>query len=133
MCLECDFEKKALCRLKFHIMCGPKSESRLLQGPLEAAIKKLIAECATANEWKLDEVAIHDNLAHIIIELPQTISLDKAISTLKAATSSGLKAAFPTYEEFTNNGTFWAEGYIAQTLDGFTSEQEFMDFLSGEH
>lgn len=131
MCYDCDFDKQVLCRLKFHIMCGPIAESRVLQGPLADTIKKAINECAQQNEWPVENVEIHDNLVHIVLELPHTLSLDSAVKTLKTNTSKSIKAAFPHYEEFKQPTGFWQEGFFAQTLDGFSSEEDFLEFISG--
>lgn len=131
MCYDCDFEKQVLCRLKFHIMMGPVAQSRLLQGPLADKIKQLIQDCAQENNWELEDVEFHDNLVHIVVELPHTISLDAAVKAIKAFTNKGLKATFPTYEEFAQATGFWSEGFFAQTLDGFTSEEDFLEFMSG--
>ncbi len=131
MCYDCDFDKQVLSRLKFHIMLGPIAQSRVIQGPLADKIKQLTEECAAENQWELEEVAIHDNLVHIVLELPHTISLDAAMKILKTFTNKGLKAAFSNYEEFGQPAGFWAEGYFAQTLDGFTSEEDFLEFISG--
>lgn len=131
MCYDCDFDKQVLCRLKFHIMCGPVAESRLIQGPLADNIKRLVQECIAENKWEVEEVEIHDNLVHIVVELPHTISLDAAVKAIKAYTNKGLHIAFPKYEEFTQSTGFWSEGFFAQTLDGFTSEEDFLEFISG--
>lgn len=131
MCRDCDFEKQVLCRLKYHIMCGPSAQTRVLQGPLAEKIKQLVHDCAQEHQWQLEEVSFHDNLVHIVLELPHTLSIDSALKTLKAATNQGLKAAFPHYEEFKQSTGFWSEGYFAQTLDGFTSEEDFLEFISG--
>ncbi|MGE0009362.1 MAG: IS200/IS605 family transposase [Candidatus Babeliales bacterium] len=131
MCTNCDFEKQVLCRLKYHLMLGPVAQSRVLQGPLADKIKQLIQDCAQENQWELEDVEFHDNLVHVVVELPHTISLDAAVKTIKAFTNKGLKAAFPAYEEFSQSTGFWSEGFFAQTLDGFTSEEDFLNFMSG--
>ena len=112
-------------------MLGPVAQSRVLQGPLADKIKDLFGQCAVENEWELEEVEIHDNLVHIVLELPHTISLDAAVKILKTYTNKGLQAAFPQYEEFKQAAGFWSEGFFAQTLDGFTSEEDFLEFISG--
>lgn len=53
---------------------------------------------------------------HLLIELPPTITLSKAVGLMKGGSSRAIRQSHPELEEWLWGDSFWADGYFAESV-----------------
>jgi putative transposase len=108
--------------LLYHLVLVPKYRQRILEGKLARRIKELFIECAEINRWCIEELHIQQDHVHLLIQLPPTISISKAVALIKDGSDNVVREEFPELSEFLWGDSFWAEGYFAETAGSCNSE-----------
>ena len=68
------------------------------------------------NGWWISEMAIQDDHLHIVVQIPPQSSVADVVQIFKGGTSRVLRKENPELEEFLWGESFWADGYIAETV-----------------
>ena len=87
-------------RLAYHLVFIPKYRRRVLRGEVAKNLKSLFYDCAQMNDWWITSLQVLPDHIHMLIELPPTISVSKAVQTFKGGSSRALRQAHPELEEW---------------------------------
>jgi putative transposase len=71
----------------YHIVWLPKYRKKVLKGRVKERVELIIRECAEVNGWAIQELNIQLDHVHLIIQLPPSISVSKAVQLLKGLSS----------------------------------------------
>ena len=107
-------------RLKYHLVWIPKYRKRVLQGPLARRLYELLRQCSEVNDWPIDEVNVQIDHIHMLVQLPPSVSVSKAVQTFKGGTSRRIREEFPELEEFLWGESLWAVGFFAESVGQVT-------------
>jgi len=81
---------------------------------------------ARENNMKALGIGGIENHAHILLSLPATISISKAIQLIKGASSTWVSKIFPEHKDFT-----WQEGYGAFSI-GVSQKNETIAYINNQ-
>lgn len=118
-------------RLTYHIVFTPKYRRRVLQGKLVLRLKQLFLQCALVNNWFVHEVEVMSDHVHLLIQLPPTVPLTKALMFLKGGSSKIIRKEFPELEEFLWGDSFWQDGYFVETV-GRVDEKKMRNYIQNQ-
>ena len=118
-------------RLTYHLVFTPKYRRRVLQGKLALRLKQLFFECAEVNSWFIHEIEIMPDHVHMLIQLPPTIELTKAVMYLKGGSAKVVRKEFPELEEFLWGDTLWQDGYFIETI-GRVDERKMRTYIQNQ-
>jgi putative transposase len=107
-------------RLKYHLVWIPKYRKRVLQGPLARRLYELLRQCSEVNDWPIDEMNVQIDHIHMLVQLPPSVSVSKAVQTFKGGTSRRIREEFPELEEFLWGESLWAAGFFAESVGQVT-------------
>ena len=103
-------------KLQYHIVFVPKYRYRVLRGEVATKTKQLLYQCAEMNEWWLEELEVLPDHVHLLLRLPPTTTVSKAVQLLKGGSSRVIRQEHPELEEWLWGDSFWAEGYFAESI-----------------
>lgn len=109
-------------RIMVHLVWIPKYRKRVLQGKIKKRLEELFEQCAAINRWEIKELNIQKDHVHLVIQLIPSISISKAVQLLKGGSSRVIRKEFPELEEFLWGGSFWADGFFAETVGRITED-----------
>ena len=89
-------------------------------GDVAASVRKLFYDCAQMNDWWITRLAVMPDHVHLLVELPPTVSVSKAVKTFKGGSSRALRQAHPELDEWLWGNSFWAVGYFAESVGRVT-------------
>jgi len=94
----------------------PKRRKHLLQKDISKRLQEVIYEGCEVNKWWVDELKIHDDHVHMLIQIKPRESIAEVMNKVKGVSSRVLKKEYPKLEEFLWGDSFWSEGYFAVTV-----------------
>lgn len=94
------------CRL--HCIFSTKARKNLIPADIQPRLWPYIGGIARENNMTALTVGGTDNHAHLLLAIPATITIAKALQLIKAGSSTWLHYTFATMREFA-----WQEGYGA--------------------
>ena len=115
-------------RLTYHLVFIPKYRRKVLMGRLVQRLSWLIYEAGKTNRWFIHELSIKDDHVHMMIQLPPTVTVAKAVMYLKGGTSKVIRKEFPELEEFLWGDSLWQDGYFAETI-GRIDEKALREYI----
>ena len=115
-------------RLCYHIVFIPKYRKHIMQGRLCQRMSELIYEAAKINKWFVHEFEIKEDHVHIMIQLPPTITVAKAVMYMKGGTSRVIRQEFPELREWLWGDSLWQDGYFAET-SGKVDEKKLREYI----
>lgn len=115
----------------FHIVWLPKYRKKVLEGRVKERVEELLRECAEVNDWEIQELNVQLDHVHIVIQLPPSISVSKAVQLLKGLTSRMIRAELPEVKKRLWGNDFWADGFFSVTV-GSCSEQTVLDYVKNQ-
>jgi putative transposase len=115
-------------RLTYHLVFIPKYRRKVLIGRLVQRLSWLIYEAGKLNRWFIHELSIKDDHVHMMIQLPPTVTIAKAVMHLKGGTSKVIRKEFPELEEFLWGDSLWQDGYFAETV-GRIDEKALREYI----
>lgn len=66
-------------RHMYHIVWLPKYRKKILEGKVKKRLEELLREWAEVNSWEIQELNIQIDHVHMVIQLPPSISVSKAV------------------------------------------------------
>ena len=72
-------------RNMYHLVWLPKYRKKVLQGAVKDRLDELLRECAEVNNWAIQELNIQLEHVHMVIQLPPSVSVSKAVQLFKGA------------------------------------------------
>ena len=103
-------------RLMYHLVWIPKYRRRVLQGKVAVCLRRWFYEAAKVNWWWIEEMRILPDHVHMLIQIHPTETVAEVVQKLKGGTSHRLRQECPELEEWVWGGSFWADGYFAETV-----------------
>jgi putative transposase len=95
----------------FHCIFATKERRPLITPPLQERLYPYIGGIARENELKLLEIGGVADHIHLLLSLPATISISKALQLVKGGSSKWIHDTFPEHRLFA-----WQEKYGAFTV-----------------
>ena len=89
---------------------------QVLDGKIAVRLQELINKAAQVNGWKIHELNIQRDHVHILIQVESRLNVAKVVQILKGGTSIKIRSEFPALMEFLWGGSFWADGYFAESI-----------------
>ena len=109
-------------RLQYHLVWIPKYRKRVLLGKVAIRLKQLFYEAARVNRWLIRDLNIQRDPVHMLLQIDPNVSVARAVQRLKGGRSFVLRKEFPALEEFLWGESFWADGYLAESVG--TAQEE---------
>jgi REP element-mobilizing transposase RayT len=88
-----------------HVIFGTKSRAETLSGDLQPRLWAYLGGIARNSSFQIRAVGGTADHVHLLLELPPTISLSRAVCLLKANSSKWIRKRAPLFE--------WQQGYAA--------------------
>lgn len=115
----------------YHIVFVPKYRKRVLQGDIVRRLQELFYQCAEVNQWFIHEMEIMDDHVHMLLQIPPTTNISKAVMYLKGGTAKKLREEYPELEEFLWGDSFWQDGYYAESV-GKKNESIIRNYIKNQ-
>lgn len=109
-------------KIQCHLVWIPKYRKRVLRGKIAIHLKQLLYEACKINRWWISELSIQVDHVHMIIQIKASESVAEVVQILKGGTSRVIRKEFPGLEEFLWGGSFWADGYFAESIGTVNEE-----------
>ena len=119
-------------RNMYHIVWLPKYRKKILEGKVKERLEELLRECAEVNSWEIQELNIQLDHVHLLIQLPPSISVSKAVQFLKGLSSRTIRSELS--QEIKNmlwGKDLWADGYFSETV-GSCSEETIRNYIKNQ-
>lgn len=118
-------------RNMYHLVWLPKYRKKVLQGAVKERLEELFRECAAVNNWEIQELNIQLDHVHMVIQLPPSISVSKAVQFFKGASSNLIRKELPEVKKFLWGKDFWSDGYFSETV-GHCSEEVILNYVRNQ-
>ena len=100
----------------YHIVIIQKYLRKVLRGSLVRRLMELFYECAKMNKWFIHELEVMPDHVHMLIQLPNTVTVPQAVMHLKGGSARIIRREFPELEEFLWGDRLWQDGYFSETV-----------------
>ncbi len=94
-------------------------------------LKTLFFQAAKMNKWFIHEAQIMPDHVHLLLQIPATLTVAKAVFYLKGGTSRAVRKEFPELEEFLWGDSLWQDGYFAETV-GRQNEKAMREYIRNQ-
>jgi len=101
----------------FHCVFSTKDRLPLIPAPLRERLWPFLGGIARQNQMKAIEVGGMPDHVHLLLSLPSTLSLAKALQLIKGGSSKWVHDTFPEYRTFNWQVKYGAFGVSASLLD----------------
>ena len=118
-------------RNMYHIVWLPKYRKKVLKGRVKERVELIIRECAEVNGWAIQELNIQLDHVHLVIQLPPSISVSKAVQLFKGLSSKIVRTELPEIKKYLWGNDFWADGFFSETV-GFCSEEVILNYVKNQ-
>jgi putative transposase len=119
-------------RNMYHIVWLPKYRKKILQGKVKIRLEEYLRECAEINDWEIQELNIQLDHVHLMIQIPPSISVSKAVQKLKGAASHILREELSQeIKKMLWGDSFWSDGYFCETV-GQCSEETIRNYIKNQ-
>lgn len=114
-------------RCLMHCVFSTKRRMNLLYRDLQPRLWAYMVGIAKNNKMQALSVGGIENHAHLLVNLPATLSLSQAMQLLKGNSSKWLNEEFPALRPFS-----WQEGYGAFSI-GASQVAKTIAYIAGQH
>ena len=95
-------------KILIHYVFSTKNREKIMTAPLQERLWAYMGGIAKGNNMKALAIGGIEDHVHLLISLPVTLSISKAIQLIKGGSSKWVHDTFPDYNKFR-----WQEGYGA--------------------
>ncbi len=95
----------------YHIVFGTKNRDNLITPEIKENLWYYMGGIARENNMKALIIGGTENHVHVLLSLPATLTLAKAVQLLKGGASYWIHQTYPQYQDFT-----WQQGYGAFSI-----------------
>jgi len=95
-------------KILIHYVFSTKNREKIMTAPLQERLWAYMGGIANGNNMKTLAIGGIEDHVHLLISLPVTLSISKAIQLIKGGSSKWVHDTFPDHNEFK-----WQEGYGA--------------------
>jgi putative transposase len=116
------YRKNAGCvyNLHYHLVWCPKYRKRVLVGPVEDALKHLLAEKATTLDVQIEALEVMPDHVHLFVNAPPTLAPAQLANQFKGYTSRVLRQQFPHLKS--RLPSLWSRSYYVGAAGTVTTE-----------
>jgi putative transposase len=116
------YRKNAGCvyNLQYHLVWCPKYRKSVLVGPVEAALKQLLEEKATALDVQIEALDVMPDHVHLFMSAPPTLAPAQLANQFKGYTSRVLRQGFPHLKS--RLPSLWSRSYSIGAAGAVTAE-----------
>jgi putative transposase len=109
---------KSHCKFDFayHVVFSPKFRKKILGGEKAVYLETCLKEIAQKAGFQYGALKIAEDNVQILVMIPPTVSVSKALQQIKGASAYLMLRKFPELRNVLPEGTFWAHGYYARTI-----------------
>ena len=118
-------------RHMYHIVWLPKYRKKVLTGAVKDRLIELLTECAEVNGWEIQELNVQLDHVHLVIQLPPSIAVSKAVQLFKGISSKMIRAELPEIKKFLWGNDFWADGFFSESV-GYCDEQTILNYVRNQ-
>ena len=108
--------------LKYHLVWTTKYRYQVLGGDVGIRCRELLREIARSKEMIIHAGAINRDHVHMLISIPPSVSVSKAVQYLKGKSSHRLLSEYGALRKRYWGQHLWARGYWAVTSGNVTDE-----------
>lgn len=119
----------AVFSLKYHIVWCPKYRRSVLVPPIDARLKDVLAEVATAHGMTIHALEVMPDHVHVFVEAGPTMHPTEIVNRFKGTSSRVLRQEFPSLRS--RLPTLWSRSYFAATV-GAVSEATIRRYIDGQ-
>ncbi len=95
----------------FHCVFSTKEQRRTISADLEDRLWKYMGGIARENKMKALQIGGVEDHVHLLLSLPSTLNVSKALQLIKGGSSKWIHDTFPEHQDFE-----WQEGYGAFSI-----------------
>lgn len=114
-----------------HLVWLPKYRKKILTGKLARRIDELLRLCAEANGWTMLELNVQPGHVHMVVQFVPSVAVSKIVQLFKGKSSRIVREEFPKLEEVYWGGSFWADGFFAETA-GKCDLKVILDYVKNQ-
>ena len=115
-------------RNMYHLVWLPKYRKKVLKGRVKEKVEEILRHCAEMNDWEIQALNIQIDHIHLVIQLPPSVSVSKAVQLFKGLSSKVVRAELPEVKKYLWGNDFWADGFFSETV-GHCSEQNILNYV----
>jgi REP element-mobilizing transposase RayT len=97
--------------LHYHFVFSTKNRERWISPEIEQRIWKYLGGIARQNQMKALQIGGVDDHVHLVVGMPPTLTVSRALQLLKGGSSRWIHETFPALAGFE-----WQDGYAAFTV-----------------
>ena len=109
-----------------HCVWGTKERRPLITAELQGRLWSYVGGIARENRIKALVVGGAEDHVHVLLSIPSTLSVAKAVQLLKGNASKWIHETFPEHEDFE-----WQEGYGAFSI-GISGVRSTIEYIEGQ-
>lgn len=110
-----------------HCVFSTKERRRIINSDMQPRLHSFIGGIARTNDMKAFAVGGIEDHIHILLSLPSTMSVAKALQLVKGGSSKWIHETFPAAREFA-----WQEGYGAFSV-GVSQIADTVAYIQSQH
>jgi len=141
-----------MCRMSyiasyFHCVFSTKDRQRIITPELQERLWPFIGGIARANKMKALEIGGVEDHVHVLLSLPSTMAISKAVQLIKGGSSKWIHEGFPKHRLFSWQKEYGAFSVSVSQLDNVvdyikkqpehhrtkTFQEEFLELLKKHH
>lgn len=101
---------------KYHVVWCPKYRRKVLVGDISTRLKDLLPQLAKDCGIEILELEIMPDHIHLLMEIPPSVAIQKAIQHLKGASSHILRSEYPRLTA--KLPSLWTNSYFVSSVGG---------------
>ena len=110
----------------FHCVFSTKERQRLITPALRERLWPFLGGIARQNKMKAIEIGGVEDHVHILLSLPSTMAISKALQLIKGGSSKWIHENFPEYHQFA-----WQEEYGAFSVS-VSQLDKTIEYIKGQ-
>jgi putative transposase len=121
--------------LKYHIVFCTKYRYRVLTGQVAARTREIIREICSANYIDIVSGSMSPDHVHLLLSIPPSISISKALQYIKGKSSRKLLQEFSLLRKRYWGQHLWARGYFVVSVGNVNTEevQKYIENQEAHH
>jgi len=117
--------------LKYHIIWCPKYRYNVMTGEVAERIRELVREICKANYVWMVSGHVRPDHVHILVSIPQNLSVSKFVQYVKGKTGRKILQEFEHPKKRYWGQHFWVRGYFAVTV-GDLNEKAAAEYIDSQ-
>jgi putative transposase len=108
--------------IAYHLVWIPKYRRRIFTTQVDAACKRLLAECCERQGLRLLAVETDSDHVHVFVSAPPRFSPAQLANILKGYTSRFLREQYPHLKRLCGREQLWTQSYYVGTAGAVSAE-----------